>query len=303
MFNWRFWLTKQPTFKQAADEWLYKQQLHWASQAFDRAKIHFESWVYPVIGNKKISRITPKHIANIIRESGINAPSRARLILQRLNRVFRYAKACGWIKTNPAEGLGEMLEPINYRGFAFLQPAEMPQFFADISRKSNHTLPEYTALLLLAYTAVRRSEACLAEWCEFDWQSSTWTIPARRMKKRRAHLVPLAPQVIQLLQDWLKQREALGITGSRLFGEMAVHRPIELIKQAKWQKRMTIHGFRKVFSTAAHESNLWSMDAIELQLAHAIPGVRGVYNKACMLEERRKLMVWYADQIDGWRRL
>ena len=66
---------------------------------------------------------------------------------------------------------------------------------------------------------------------------------------------------------------------------------------------MTIHGLRKVFSTHAHESGRWSVDAIELQLAHVIPGVRGVYNKAYLLDERRRLMIWYASEIQSWRRI
>tara|TARA_R110002072_G_scaffold298960_2_gene473726 strand:- start:15509 stop:15676 length:168 start_codon:yes stop_codon:yes gene_type:complete len=50
-----------------------------------------------------------------------------------------------------------------------------------------------------------------------------------------------------------------------------------------------------------HESGLWSIDSIELQLSHKIPGVRGIYNKAVLLDERKKLMEWHSEKIDTLR--
>nr|DAT67045.1 MAG TPA: Integrase [Caudoviricetes sp.] len=138
---------------------------------------------------------------------------------------------------------------------------------------------------------------------EFDFERRVWTIPAERMKMRRPHVVPLAPPVCRLLQAWLAERKRSGISSSLLFDGIGGHRPLHVITQAGWRGRMTIHGLRKVFSTHAHESGRWSVDAIELQLAHVIPGVRGVYNKAYLLDERRRLMIWYAREIQRWRRI
>ena len=159
-----------------------------------------------------------------------------------------------------------------------------------------------TAFWLIAYTAVRRGEAALAGVDEFDLADGLWTIPAARMKMRREHLVPLAPQVATLLAGWLAYREQVGITGDKMFGELQGWMILDVLTKARWRGRMTIHGWRKVFSTHAHESGLWPVDAIEMQLAHIIGRVRGVYNKVLLLPERRKLMAWYADEIDKWRR-
>lgn len=63
---------------------------------------------------------------------------------------------------------------------------------------------------------------------------------------------------------------------------------------------MTVHGVRKIFSTVAHESDQFSIDAIELQLAHEITGVRGVYNRARYIEQRKNLVEWWANQVDEW---
>lgn len=52
---------------------------------------------------------------------------------------------------------------------------------------------------LLLLTFVRKSELTNATWSEIDIEKQQWTIPAARMKKRAAHLVPLSDQAIDLL--------------------------------------------------------------------------------------------------------
>lgn len=53
------------------------------------------------------------------------------------------------------------------------------------------------------------------------------------------------------------------------------------------------------FSTALNESGRYSPDWIEIQLAHVPKGVRGVYNQAAYLKQRRAMMQDYADAIDS----
>jgi integrase len=61
----------------------------------------------------------------------------------------------------------------------------------------------------------------------------------------------------------------------------------------------TAHGFRALFSTVANECN-WNSDAIERQLAHLEKnGVRAAYHRSTYLEDRAKLMQWWADYLDG----
>ena len=68
-----------------------------------------------------------------------------------------------------------------------------------------------------------------------------------------------------------------------------------------WHKRATVHGFRSVFSTIANESG-FNPDAIERQLAHREGNaIRSAYNRGDYLEERKKMMQWWADLLDGLR--
>ena len=66
--------------------------------------------------------------------------------------------------------------------------------------------------------------------------------------------------------------------------------------------KMTGHGFRAIASTALNESG-WSPDVIERQLAHKDTNeVRGVYNRAEYLPERRMMMQAWADMVDAYAR-
>jgi hypothetical protein len=83
---------------------------------------------------------------------------------------------------------------------------------------------------------------------------------------------------------------------------------------------MTTHGFRSVASTILNEAQvtietvgrdgaaclrrvpMWNPDAIERQLAHCERNaVRGAYNRAEYLPERREMMQWWADHLDELR--
>ena len=66
--------------------------------------------------------------------------------------------------------------------------------------------------------------------------------------------------------------------------------------------QMTGHGFRSMASTRPNESQLWHTDAIERQLAHGERNnVRAAYNYAEHLEERTKMMQWWADYLERLR--
>lgn len=63
---------------------------------------------------------------------------------------------------------------------------------------------------------------------------------------------------------------------------------------------MTGHGFRHMASTLLNELG-FNGDAIERQLSHKEPGVRGIYNQAEHMAERTRMMQAWADYLDRLR--
>ncbi len=150
-------------------------------------------------------------------------------------------------------------------------------------------------------TGVRTIELRLAEWGEFDFERCIWEIPKERMKMRRPHLVPLSTQVITAL------REVQAITGRYKLvfpGRNDITKPMseasvnQVLKRIGYHGKATGHGFRHTMSTILHE-NGFNTAWIELQLAHVDKNtIRGTYNHAQYLENRREMIQWYADYLD-----
>nr|WP_181653522.1 hypothetical protein [Campylobacter hyointestinalis] len=68
-------------------------------------------------------------------------------------------------------------------------------------------------------------------------------------------------------------------------------------------EQLTPHGFRAMFSTIAHENiskHGLSERIIELCLAHTEKNkIKATYNHAINLDDRAKLMQWWADYLDN----
>ena len=66
-----------------------------------------------------------------------------------------------------------------------------------------------------------------------------------------------------------------------------------------YKRRQSGHGFRAIASTLLNEAGFRS-DVIERQLAHCERNdVRGAYNRAEYLPERRAMMQQYAEMLDA----
>jgi len=161
------------------------------------------------------------------------------------------------------------------------------------------------AIKLIAFTFVRTSELIEAKWPEFDLEAGRWDIPAKRMKMRTPHIVPLARQAVEVLQ-MLRQ-----LTGHRDWvfpGDLNPTRPmsnntiLKGLERMGYKGRMTGHGFRGLASTILHEQG-YPHDHIELQLAHSPRNaVSAAYNHALYLAPRAKMMQDWADYLEQTQR-
>ena len=149
---------------------------------------------------------------------------------------------------------------------------------------------------------VRPGELRHAEWTEIDLDIKEWRIPAKKMKMKDTHIVPLSRQAIEIL----KEIEPITGKGKYLFPSIRTNsRPMSentilaaLRRMGYTKEEMTGHGFRAMASTLLHEQG-WPSDIIERQLAHAERNsIKAAYNHAQHLPERRKMMQEWADFLD-----
>ncbi|HEY6087270.1 MAG TPA: site-specific integrase [Burkholderiaceae bacterium] len=151
-------------------------------------------------------------------------------------------------------------------------------------------------------TAARTSEALGAQWSEVDLQAAVWLIPASRMKAKKEDHVHLSPRALEIIKGQAGQDVTLvfpspasGYT-DRPMSNMAM---LVLLKRMGLQDRTTVHGLcRATFSTWANETGVARPDVIEAALAHEEGNrVRAAYNRAKFADERRALLVAWAEYL------
>lgn len=291
-----------PTFQEIAIFWLNEEYIKHAPRSGDDTFSLIQSKVFPIIGEKLINEIGHQDIINIAMTHAPTAPARTKRAVQITNRIFVYARDIfNYDITNPVrDGVKLLYKNAANSEYPYLELSEIPDFFRKVEQVKTKKAQTKIAFWLIAYTALRRKEIMLANWQEIDFEKKTWSIPNSRMKMGgKDHTIPISKQIIDLLYDL--QNTTDRDTGS-LF-DINPAAPLNLCTAAGYKNRMCLHGLRKTFSTHANESRLWQPDAIEIQLAHKIKGVRGVYNKAQYFQERTEMMSWYADEIDHWRKV
>jgi integrase len=150
-------------------------------------------------------------------------------------------------------------------------------------------------------TGVRTIELRQAEWKEFDFGKRVWEVPVERMKMRRPHLVPLSDQVVASL------REIQAVTGryNLVFpGRNDITKPMSeaSINQVlkSWLSRKGYRAWFQAYDEYDLARKGYNTAWIELQLAHVDKNtIRGTYNHAQYLEQRREMLQWYANYIDS----
>lgn len=288
-------------FEESAIEWFENIRSKFTLKTQDMYLQILRDHIFPEIGSAALGDIKARHILIVIRKledaGKFKTAGRAKELI---TRIFNFAIINEYCEINPAIPLRSVMKPYVVQNYPHLQPEQLTEFFYAIEKKGRLSTPGKRAFLLIALTALRSNECVAAKWGEIDLKKKTWTIAAERMKKRRDHIVPLTSQMILILE-----RQKADFPNSEYIFPSPQHKnkPMHTwslsraIHHAGYGGQHVLHGFRHLFSTICHESNLWRDDAIEMSLAHAISGVRGVYNKAKYIDERRKLMCWYDELI------
>jgi integrase len=212
--------------------------------------------------------------------------------------VFRFAVATCRADMDPTAALrGAILSPVVQHRAAIIEPKAFGGLLRAIATYEG--APETKAALeSMALTFVRPGELRTAEWSEFDLDAAVWSIAAEKMKMRRPHRVPLAPQTLAILQPLRGISRGRFLFPSirsqqRCMSENTINAALRRLGFGKDQ--MTGHGFRSAASSMLNESGLWSADAIERQLAHVdADSVRRAYARADYWEERVRMMAWWA---------
>ena len=290
------------TFEHLAREWHNVKTSHLSEAYRRKVLMRLARHAFPKIGKIPIAQLEISNLLEVMGpmlEEGHVATSKA--LLQNLSRIFRYAVLTGRAKHNISADLKDALPVACTTHLATI--TDIPRVGELMRRLDSYQgyFPLRCALRLAPLVFTRPSELLGARWEDMDWEAQEWRIPAKYMKMRRPHIVPLSRQALAILAELA---EVTGCSTYLFPSVMNQEKPLQSIRLlialrslGYGKGEMCPHGFRAMASTLLNELG-YNADWIERQLSHCPRDiVRATYNHAEYLPERRRMMQEWSDYL------
>ncbi|MDH3609675.1 MAG: integrase arm-type DNA-binding domain-containing protein [Gammaproteobacteria bacterium] len=295
-------------FKITAYEWYEKQFPQWSDSHSKRVKNAIDRDLSTTLGNRPIISITHTEILDCLRKiEARGSIETAHRVKQIAGQIFRYAVATGRAERDPTSDLkGALPAPQKNHLAAITDPEEVGKLLLAIdSYEGSFTVQN--ALKLAPLVFVRPTELRHAELDEINLDDAEWLIPAKKMKSKRDHIVPLSKQAANILENQLQ----LTMIEKYVFpSARSLNRPmsdnailVALRSMGIPKEKMSGHGFRAMARTLLDEELGFPVDIIEHQLAHAVKDRTGrAYNRTSHLVRREEMMQKWADYLDSLKK-
>jgi integrase len=224
----------------------------------------------------------------ITRENGVVAASNAR---GALSELFTWALANGLAEANPIIGTARpRTPPPRDRVLSDVELAAIWQAAGD------DNFGRIVKLLMLL--AQRRTEVGGICWSELDLKHGTWTIPSRRSKNGRAHMLPLPPLALEIIAGVPRMVGRDTLFGARVdSGLTGWARPKAALdaRLGSQVESWRLHDLRRSAATRMCDLGI-APHVVEEILNHRSghrSGVRGIYNRSNYANEvRLALGMW-----------
>ena len=303
------------TFELVAKEFLVTKADAWTPMYAAKWLRGMTKDLFPYIGSLPLASITAPMLLDALRKcEKRGAIESAHTLRQTAGQVFRYGIQTGRCVSSPAADLQGALKPVNTKHMAaILEPVKVGELMRSIASYTGQPMTR-VALVLSALLFQRPGNIRQMEWAWVNFDNAMLTIPSQDMKRRkhqkingRPHFVPLAPQALTALNE-MQPLSGHGryvfpslLTGERPMSDNTVNSALR--RMGYTNSEMTAHGFRATARTLMIERLPGvSADVIEAQLAHGKSGPLGsAYDRAEFMDQRRKMMVEWADYLDKLR--
>ena len=266
------------------------------------------------IRDKALRDIETADVLAVLSPIWLTTPETARRLRGRIERVLDAATATGARGpfANPARWRGHLSNLLPRprkltRGHhAAMDWREVPAFMKALRVRDGLAAK---ALEFTILTAARAGEALGATWSEIDLSDGIWTVPAERMKARKAHRVPLSPQALAVLAHIRPlaggEPDRFLFPGNRQAGAGGPPKALSGAALDALRDRMAIagvttHGFRSAFRDWAGDATNAPREIAEACLAHVVgSATERAYRRGDALAKRRELLTAWADFCDG----
>lgn len=291
------------TFAEAANDYVRAHDGGWSRRHALQWSVSLATHAYPVIGDKAVADVTLDDVLAVLKPIWGTKSETASRVRARIETILAAATVRG-LRTgpNPATWRHHLALLLPSRGkvaqvrhHPALDWRRMPDFMTEAAGRPGMV---WATLRFVALTAVRSGEARGARWGEIDLATATWTVPARRMKARREHRVPLSAAALAVLRE--VRSDGTTAPGDLVFpaahGGMLTDRgPMIALHRSLWRDAngdvITVHGFRSSFRDWCGEATTYPRELAEAALAHTLESrTERAYARGDLFERRRVLM-------------
>lgn len=261
-----------------------------------------ELYAFPVIGKLPVGDIETEHVLRVLQPIWGAKTRTADEVRGQIEQILDAAKARRLRDgDNPARWRGHLSNLLSKaekkkarkrQHFAAMDWREVPALVATLAGQESRAA---VAAQLLIYTGARAQMVRFATWDEFNLQTGIWTLRAERMKMRKAFSVPLAAEVVELLEQLPRIDDSPYLfPGQGKSGVMHAN-AVRTLLHSLGHDDITRHGFRSSFRDWANERTHYPREVCELSLAHdERDQTEAAYSRSDFLEKRRALMADWA---------
>lgn len=298
------------TFRAVAADYIAAHRAGWKNAKHaSQWENTLETYAHPVIGGKPVADVNTEDVLRILTPIWTTKTETASRVRSRVELVLSFAKAKKLrAGENPATWRGHLdaLLPkpgkvSTVRHHPALPYAHLAGFMAALREVDGVGA---RALEFTILTAARSGEVRLMTHAELDLDAAVWTVPAKRMKAKREHRVPLSVAAVELLKR-THQIEGNpyvfpGMKGKTPLSDMSLSAVVRRMNEGKdpmpWVDpangdQAVPHGFRSSFRDWAAEATTYPHEMAEMALAHVVGDkVEAAYRRGDMFERRRAMM-------------
>lgn len=263
--------------------------------------------IKPAIGKLPVEEVCPVHIDGVLTKIVAGgAPTVANDAMRYLFRMFHFAVKRKWIESNPVYGF-EIADAggTEKSRDRWLNREELATLAQSMRETATFGRLNELAVWLLLALCVRKMELLSAKWSEFDLDKGVWVLRPSRTKMNLAIDIPLAPPVI----EWLQELKVFACGHVHLFpARRLIHIKAGVPRKNRFEhvspdtlnvalKRLsldgvehfTVHDMRRTARTHMAALGIDRFVA-ERALNHKVRDVEGVYNQYDYFDERKRAL-------------
>jgi integrase len=258
--------------------------------------------VYPAIGRMKAHAVKRRDVLDIIEakaDAGFIAQSTQ--ILAVIRKAFNWAVDSDYLQSSPATGIKPRGKAV--KRDRVLSAAEIRKIWKAIGEAALSAQTR-DIIRLLFLTGQRSGEVCGMRRGEIDLDRAIWTIPSERTKNGLAHVVPLSPAALAIVDAYAADDDEPDTPLFSRIGEPIESNAISKAVRLKLQnveEPWTPHDARRTCATGMADIGI-APHIVEAVLNHVSgfrSGVAGVYNRSRYEPEKRRALDRWAEHLEA----